>query len=431
MPQQMQVSGMTFDPNNANVRALQAQRPNDWMRVMAQSQGLHNPGPSNVLPAQSAPLMKDAGLGDFASRVGQGALRAGKTLSGIPGDLGNVALTVGRRGLNAFGGGVGNATIGAAQKAVGNAVGVGRMSKFNPLNMAAGAGAMGGGAAALNRAINSAGSGAASPAPAAAHLPASAAGGFGGVSQRAQDMWRNLPVEAQYAVGAGVPLALLGGLTGHRGLGALGLGAAALGGAAGGTFGEDTRRMVGKGIYNVGSFFGGGGENDHANQLNMLSRLSPELGATVLMGRDKNLSADNAAKQYEFLTKNKEMISQMLPQLTAKSASYLVGTALLGEEEKAARCWSGYEPVPGAKAYSRGSCRPAGSKKTQKEMKKSSASVLFHHAQKQLEPVVHDKKPTSRGKHVSIVHHDMDLDSGVTLRPEEAKMTPDLKAVSD
>lgn len=36
---------------------------------------------------------------------------------------------------------------------------------------------------------------------------------------------------------------------------------------------------------------------------------------------------------------------------------------------KAARCWEGYEPVPGAKAYSRGSCRPVGSKKTQKEMK--------------------------------------------------------------
>lgn len=39
--------------------------------------------------------------------------------------------------------------------------------------------------------------------------------------------------------------------------------------------------------------------------------------------------------------------------------------------QKAARCWAGYEPVPGAKAYSRGSCRPKGSKKTQKEMKKS------------------------------------------------------------
>ena len=38
---------------------------------------------------------------------------------------------------------------------------------------------------------------------------------------------------------------------------------------------------------------------------------------------------------------------------------------------KLARCWAGYEPVPGAKAYSKGSCRPKGSKKTQKEMKKT------------------------------------------------------------
>jgi hypothetical protein len=37
----------------------------------------------------------------------------------------------------------------------------------------------------------------------------------------------------------------------------------------------------------------------------------------------------------------------------------------------ASRCWKGYEPVPGAKPYSRGSCRPKGSKKTQKAMKKS------------------------------------------------------------
>ena len=38
---------------------------------------------------------------------------------------------------------------------------------------------------------------------------------------------------------------------------------------------------------------------------------------------------------------------------------------------KLARCWKGYEPVPGAKSYSRGSCRPVGSKKTQKEMKQN------------------------------------------------------------
>lgn len=41
---------------------------------------------------------------------------------------------------------------------------------------------------------------------------------------------------------------------------------------------------------------------------------------------------------------------------------------------KLARCWAGYEPVPGAKKYSKGSCRPAGSKKTQKEMKNGKES---------------------------------------------------------
>ena len=38
------------------------------------------------------------------------------------------------------------------------------------------------------------------------------------------------------------------------------------------------------------------------------------------------------------------------------------------EMMKAARCWAGYEPVPGSKAYTDGSCRPVGSTKTQAEM---------------------------------------------------------------
>jgi hypothetical protein len=38
--------------------------------------------------------------------------------------------------------------------------------------------------------------------------------------------------------------------------------------------------------------------------------------------------------------------------------------------QKAARCWAGYEPVPGKKPYSNNSCRPAGSKKKKKDTKK-------------------------------------------------------------
>ena len=38
--------------------------------------------------------------------------------------------------------------------------------------------------------------------------------------------------------------------------------------------------------------------------------------------------------------------------------------------QKAARCWAGYEPVPGKKPYSNDSCRPVGSKKKKKDTKK-------------------------------------------------------------
>lgn len=39
------------------------------------------------------------------------------------------------------------------------------------------------------------------------------------------------------------------------------------------------------------------------------------------------------------------------------------------ELQKQARCWAGYEPVPGKKPYSEDSCRPVGSKKEDKEKK--------------------------------------------------------------
>jgi hypothetical protein len=60
---------------------------------------------------------------------------------------------------------------------------------------------------------------------------------------------------------------------------------------------------------------------------------------------------------------------QRLKELQARQASEFSADKVVKVCMKAARCWAGYEAVPGAKAYSRGSCRPAGSKKTQKEMK--------------------------------------------------------------
>lgn len=48
--------------------------------------------------------------------------------------------------------------------------------------------------------------------------------------------------------------------------------------------------------------------------------------------------------------------------------------------EKAAkgRCWDGYEPVPGKKAYSDGSCQPVGGKKKKKKSEKAAASCGSH-----------------------------------------------------
>jgi chemotaxis protein histidine kinase CheA len=53
---------------------------------------------------------------------------------------------------------------------------------------------------------------------------------------------------------------------------------------------------------------------------------------------------------------------------TKKKPEKKADASCIAVMRKAARCWAGYEPVPGAKAYSEGSCRPKGSKKTKKEV---------------------------------------------------------------
>lgn len=51
-----------------------------------------------------------------------------------------------------------------------------------------------------------------------------------------------------------------------------------------------------------------------------------------------------------------------------KTASQIVARHLaISSMQKAARCWSGYEPVPGKKPYSNDSCRPIGGKKKKKK----------------------------------------------------------------
>ncbi len=366
--------------------------------------------------------------------VGSVAASVPKRVAGVPGALGGFALNTARRGANVLGDvgevvfrngvqpqfspgvnrafnnaaqaahGLGTKTIGAVQRGAARMTGVSHASNFNPLNVATGAGLLGGGYAALSRGgANTGAPSIAAAAPGASGLP---------VSQRAMAMWNGLPTEARYAIGAGVPLALLGGYMGRNGsagglgLGALGLGAAAMGGASGGLFGDDARRFSGKMLYNVGSFFGG--KNDPASQLDMLGKLSPGLGATVLMGRDPNLSAQDAEQQYNFLTQNKDMLGRLIPTFSGKSASALA---------KAARCWKGYEPVPGKAPYSEDSCRPVGSKKKKKE--KKAGSTVFKLTKQNPEAVIEQGAPS-----VTAEHHKVTRPAPAKtedLRPEEVQ----------
>jgi len=223
----------------------------------------------------------------------------------------------------------------------------------------AGKGLLGGGASA----------GAANPVAEQAMNQTSTGGGGGG----AGGFLSNMPKEMQYALAAGVPLALLGAYAGGRGnmmgglgLGALGIGAAGLGAAGAGYFGDDARRFVGQGANSLMGLFGAGKDGDIMGQIKQLSRLSPEFGVTMLMGRNPGLSREEAQKMYEFLTQNQDSISKMMPAVTGAQTPVVKAGAFIGtvlKIEKAARCWKGYEPVPGKKPYSNDSCRPTGSKK--------------------------------------------------------------------
>lgn len=193
-------------------------------------------------------------------------------------------------------------------------------------------------------------------------------------------MWNSLPIEARYAIGAGIPLALAGAFMGGRGntglgagMGALGLGAAGLGAAGAGMFGDGARRLVGQGANGLYSMLGGGG--NPMDQINALSQLSPEFGSTMLMGRDPNMSSGQARQMYDFLTHNRNIIEQLMPQLQNASTTGIKQGSALEFGKAAGRCWTGYEPVPGKKPYSNDSCRPVGSKKKDKKEKKAVSSA--------------------------------------------------------
>jgi hypothetical protein len=72
----------------------------------------------------------------------------------------------------------------------------------------------------------------------------------------------------------------------------------------------------------------------------------------------------------------RETASASKPRLKAAGAIELLACL----SAKQARCWEGYEPVPGKKPYSEDSCRPAGSgdKKSKTKEKKAFAKLIGH-----------------------------------------------------
>jgi hypothetical protein len=335
-----------------------------------------------------------------ADTVATGARRFGEGV----GSVGQFTMNTGRRGLNAAddaaryamngpgraaatGQRLGDQTIGRTQAMGKQMFGTSAMTdKLNPLNLAVGAGTLGAGAHYANKGLESLGGGVPSSEGIAAtqdlnenaQRSMAAANPNAGAGSGLMGMWNNLPVEARYAIGAGVPLALAGAFMGGRGngmlgagMGALGLGAAGLGAAGAGMFGDGARRMVGQGANALYNMTGGGG-GDIRGQLDTLGSLSPEFGTTALMGRDPNMSSEQARGMYDFLTQNRGVIDQLLPQLQANSVSSGTPAVKAGAaiaEKLAGRCWTGYEPVPGKKPYSNDSCRPVGKKKKKTEKK--------------------------------------------------------------
>jgi len=174
------------------------------------------------------------------------------------------------------------------------------------------------------------------------HSPAQGGGGL-------MDMWNNLPLEARYAIGAGVPLALMGAFA-HgggnsglgMGLGAAGLGLAGLGAAHGGYLGKNMQGGA-QSIMDMLNGRGGinGGQDPHYH--------------AYLQGQLNNNLENNSVRG-------------------VKKSSDLQAFGAALEKLSAGRCWTGYEPVPGKAPYSNDSCRPKGKKATKKKTEEKTAA---------------------------------------------------------
>lgn len=332
-------------------------------------------------------------VGEGIGSVGQFTTDTTRNLLNTADDLGRHAFSGPGKAAPA-GSKLGDKIVRPIQTEAGRAFGTNPMGdKLNPMNLAVGGGTLYG----AGKATGLIGSGDEPSAAGVAQQTQQAnrmqhsmntQGGQGGSGGGLMGAWNNLPIEARYAIGAGVPLALAGAFMGGRGqgalggtLGALGLGAAGLGAAGAGMFGDGARRMVGQGANALYNLAGGGG--DVRGQLNTLRGLSPEFGTTALMGRDPNMSSQQARGMYDFLTSNQDAIERMLPQLENNSVKSGSDVQRAGAElaHKLARCWKGYEPVPGKKPYSNDSCRPVGSKSKDKKKSEKKAASPFGPAQ--------------------------------------------------
>jgi hypothetical protein len=275
--------------------------------------------------------------------------------------------------------------------------------------------------------------------PALGNFVNDATGGSGANSPREfgqiTQMWEGLGTAGQMAFAIGVPLALLGVLGGSGAgmlLGALGIGAAGLAAASSGLFGETAQNTVAGATDAAAS---AAGISTKAPE-QVPFEYTPENASQILnqlsgtdTGMFANLGAGSQNSLRSFATANKPALENMLarpaeelaglvtnlaPEAQTNLAERLqlmrsrlpdnpktpdvnetqqgqqkidavlaaIKTSMFNEKlaailvmRKAARCWAGYEPVPGKKPYSNDSCRPIGGKKKNKKTEKKAVQA--------------------------------------------------------
>ena len=274
-----------------------------------------------------------------------------KTLEGT-GNLGQKAMEMGRKGLNyvddtarhtfnvpqaAGSKRLGNRAVAPLQRATRftDSTGQIRVNNLHPTSLGAGMATAGGGLMGAKYMLGGY-KGAPAPAPQQQQQPSPQQQGGPGM----MDMWNSLPIEARYAIGAGVPLALMGAYAGGNGnsglgmgMGAAGLGLAGLGAAHGGMLGQGAQQ----GVQGLMGMLSGRGQDPHYHAY-LQNQLQDQLGNnSVNSGMVKKQSAIEFGAQVEKLS--------------------------------AGRCWDGYMPVPGKKPYSNDLCKAMPSKKKKKTEK--------------------------------------------------------------